>query len=139
MIYLKESKALSWSAWFLGITKKYELRVSFKENIKFFCFSFIAMIVAFLFQNYSKNWVFNMFNIWFKIQILGNSKSFTIFDKTLFNISAVLVSLFINSPSSLIWMLSLFTDLSGRRSLIVFQNFLLSIMPSRLNCHSNSF
>ena len=28
--YLKKSNAHSWSAWFLGVTQKYELRVSFK-------------------------------------------------------------------------------------------------------------
>ena len=30
--YLKRSNARSWSAWFLGVTQKYELRVSFKQK-----------------------------------------------------------------------------------------------------------
>ena len=38
--YLKNSNAHSWSAWFLGVTQKYELRVFFKHQTNKWCYFF---------------------------------------------------------------------------------------------------
>ena len=80
--------------------------------------------MVFIFQNCLKNWMLTFSKLGLRSSHSGIFKFFTIFEKNLFSSPAVLDSLLINSPFLLRPIFSLFIDLSDKRSLTVFQNFL---------------
>ena len=94
------------------------------------CFCFILTLnckygwVIFVFKNSSENWFYYIFCNRIRLRVLEIFRSFAIFEKKSFRVSAVSDSVFKISPFPLMLILSLMHDLSESNGFIVLQNIL---------------